>query len=344
MHTVVFGTDPIVSLLGALARSCDADDHRTAPPRLLIVIDQFERFFSRLLDHNARTSILASLVQLTDRSTVLISLRADRLSACRSYPVLAEAVERGAYELVPAHSEELRSVVTDAVLRNGAGADSGLDEVIVTALTGNRGGPQAAPGEPGEISLMSCTLKAIWREREAGRLTIAGFRRIGGVAGPLYAAADAIWEQLTPTQQPVAKQILLSLVSVCRDADDSRRRLPISDLRRLVGADPASEAVLDRFVDAHLVTMDRADAYLGHELLLRWPRLARWIEKGRPTILVRRQTAVDAAEWVAAERHTSLLYRGIRLSVALEHMDTTDHVAVEFLRESCAAERVDARL
>ncbi|WP_433204762.1 reverse transcriptase/maturase family protein [Nocardia sp. CA-107356] len=79
--------------------------------------------------------------------------------------------------------------------------------------------------------------------------------------------------------------------------------------------------------------------YLGHDLLLGWKPLADWLDGERSALLVRGRTAADSSEWIEADRHPSLLYRGLRLATAMNFLDDADEVVVEFLRESSMAEQ-----
>ncbi|WP_433204978.1 hypothetical protein ACQP1G_17115 [Nocardia sp. CA-107356] len=346
-HSVVLGTNPVESLKDlldhvecvgiAVRKTADIEDAGSPRPHL-VIIDQFERVFSENLDHDAREVFLAMMERLTERAVVLISLRVGQIAACTDHSILVDAVGHRGYLLEPMNSNELRAVINSAH-RDGIPVAAGVEEVLLAAISGARADRSRLAHEPGELSMLSRTLKILWRERAGSRLTVAGYRRIGGVAGVVDASTDAMWDRLEPNERVIARRILLGLVSVHGDTDDARRRLSYDELRRLAGN--ASElAVLDKLVDARMMTIDAGEAYLSHELLLTWTRLADWLDNERPTLLVRGKTAADCSEWIATNRDPSLLYRGLRLANAMNYIDDACEVVVEFLRKSSIAEQI----
>lgn len=337
VQTIVLGADPLQSLLPLLGDRIERrgmmSESRSDSNRL-IIIDQFERLFAQGLDRDTTELVLAQIRRLAANAVVLISLRTCRIAECGEYPLLVDTLRHRAYTLPPMTSSGLRTVITDAARRQGITVEAGLEEVLLAAIGGIRGDGGRLGHEPGELAMVARTLAAMWPYRSGTRFTIDGYRRIGGIEGVAHTAADELWNAFSPAQRRIARRILLGLVAVRGDADDTRRRASHDDLRRLLGGEPTAPAVLDALINARLVIMERGTAYLGHDLLLTWPRLAEWTERERPALLIRGQTAADASEWLAMERDPSLLYRGMRLAIALQHIDPTDDVVSEFLRES----------
>ncbi len=349
VQMVTLGTDPVNDLAEVLAttralrdaatvRAREPLEHRDAK-EYLVIIDQFERFFAAPIDRDTRETVLASVRCLADIAVVLISLRTNCISNCTDHPILIDTIKHRGYLLETMKSDELRAAASGLAHQCGIGVETGLEEVLLAAIEGIRSDTGRLGHEPGELAVLSQTMKMMWPQRENARFTVGSYRRIGGVEGAVHAAAHDVWNCLSQSQRSTARRILLGLVSVRSDADDARRRLSGDELRRLVGREPGAQAVLDALIDGRIVTMDWDETYLSHDLILTWEPLADWLYIHRPVLLVQRRTAVDASEWNTADRHSSLLYRGRRLATAMKHIDTNDDVVTEFLHESIQSEK-----
>jgi WD40 repeat protein len=77
--------------------------------------------------------------------------------------------------------------------------------------------------------------------------------------------------------------------------------------------------VLAILTDARLLTVSDGTIEVAHEALLReWPRLRDWLEEDREGRRLHTHLAAAAREWLARDRDPAELYRGARLSAALE--------------------------
>ncbi|MFQ6397844.1 ATP-binding protein [Nocardia sp. KC 131] len=336
VQTVVFGIDPVRPLAEALGR-LESADPLDGGSRLL-VIDQFERFFSARMDDDARKVLLTLIERLTAVSVVLISLRSSCLASCSDYPLLGDMAEHRGYLLEAMRSDDLRTVVTEPARRHGIKVEAGLEELLLAAIGRVRGDGARIRSEPGELLILSRALHAMWGQREGVRLTVSGYRKAGGVEGVVHTAATNMWDRFTSPERAIARRVLLALVSVRGDAADTRRRVPHRELARLAGSEPIGVTVLDTLVDEGMIIVGVDDAHLSHDLILTWPPLAEWVDRERPAMLVRLRTAADAAEWLAAQRHPSLLYRGMRLSTAMNYLDSSDPAVLDFLEASSTEE------
>lgn len=249
--------------------------------RHLVIIDGFEMFASSCLDHETRVSIVRLLLSLTEVAVVLLSVRADGVAGCGRFPELADTLARRSYLLDAMDLDELRTVITEPPKRHGIKVEPGIEELLLTAIVGSITHPRRRNVEASTLSILSVTMHAIWQEREATRLSVAGYRRIGGVEGVLHDAAESVWKELAPSQRSHAKRLILGLVSVRRDTDETRRRVSHAELSCLVGNSPAPAAVLDRLVRARLISVADDHVCLSHDLLLTWPRLMEWLEAYR---------------------------------------------------------------
>jgi hypothetical protein len=151
---------------------------------------------------------------------------------------------------------------------------------------------------------------------------------------------------------------LMKFAVVQGDGEPTRRRVRRSTL----SAD--EQAVVDAFVDAHLLTTDRnrsageqATVEVAHEALLRqWPPLREAIEVARVWLRMRSELERLAADWDQGRRDESYLLRGGRLAAfgrwAGEHGAEVSPLEREFLeasqvlasRELEAARRSNRRL
>ncbi|GAB2640252.1 hypothetical protein GCM10027088_15470 [Nocardia goodfellowii] len=290
--SVCLGLDPVqsvsdtVSPWSALSRANTpaSDTDSSAGDRRLLIIDGFEVFFSPLLTDETRETMLRLLVNLTEVAVVLISVSSDCRTACASYPILADALAHRSYALEPMDSDELRSVISEPPRQVGVKVESGLEEVLLTLILGSRVRRLSGRHQNSDVALISMTMDAMWPQREGLRLTIAGFRRIGGIEGVLHQAADACWSDLSSAQQHCAKRLILNLVSIRADSDDARRRFPCGQLGQILGSTAAATVTLKILLRARLITMADDEVYLSHDLMLTWPRLTTWLEDERTAL------------------------------------------------------------
>ena len=93
----------------------------------------------------------------------------------------------------------------------------------------------------------------------------------------------------------------------------TRRRVGVAEF------DPAARDVLERLVRDRLLTRDGDTIEVAHEALLReWPRLQGWLQEDERGREMRRHLTQAAAQWRDAGREDAELYRGARLSAALD--------------------------
>ncbi|NUS42244.1 MAG: WD40 repeat domain-containing protein, partial [Mycobacteriaceae bacterium] len=345
------GAAPVSALWEALAVSPGDTPGRWAPDRSrLLIVDQFEELFTAGSAESERESFLALLASLAERpadpdevgpTAVVVSVRADFYSRCLHYPLLADALTRRSWLLGPMRLDELAEAITGPAEAAGLSLEPGLEELAITELCEGRQGYDA-----GALPLLSHVMAATWERREGARLTVAGYRKAGGVGGSVAATAERAWDELSPAQRRAAKQILLGLVRVASDSRDTRRRVARAEVVAPAGDPDAAEAALETLSAARLVTLDADVAYLTHEIVLEaWPRLRAWIDADRVGYLVRQRVEADAAEWVDSGHASWALYRGDRLTAAAEHCGpgTVGPGAREFLSAASQARRRSQR-
>lgn len=105
------------------------------------------------------------------------------------------------------------------------------------------------------------------------------------------------------------RALLLRLVKIGSGVEDTRRRLPYTDLAGH-GDSAVPAAIIESFTQARLLTRERDSVEITHEVLLRaWPRLRHWIEDDRADNLIRQELEEAAADWEHAGRDAGMLYR-----------------------------------
>ncbi|MGW6427722.1 NACHT and WD repeat domain-containing protein [Nocardia sp. NPDC055053] len=311
--TMTPGPTPSTALAAALT-----DDHR------VLIVDQFEELFTLCPDEAERSTFLTTLADLTTRPhdplTVVLALRADFYERCLHHSVLRDSLRHHNYLLGPMSPDELSHAITGPTSAAGLTLEQGLEELVLTELRGLGGHTDADAYDPGTLPLLSHVMAATWQQREGRKLTVAGYRKAGGVAGSVAETAELAWSELSPAQQATAQEMLGSLVTVGQDTRDTRRIVDRTELLTRSSDPEAAMESLEVLAASRLIALDAGSVQFSHEIVLAaWPRLRGWIETDRVGHLVRQRLESDATEWETAARDPALLYRGTRLDSAREH-------------------------
>ncbi|ONI80260.1 hypothetical protein ALI22I_43600 [Saccharothrix sp. ALI-22-I] len=343
------GTDPVGNLAGAIAqhttiaaaewarlirespsRFGDVCARSVRTTRPVIVVDQFEEVFNA-----PEADRLAFATALTAARPVLVVLavRADLVDRCIELaplrPALAAPVLLG-----PLDATGLRQAIVSPAKDFGVDVEPGLPERMIADL-GVRG---EIGYDPGALPRLAHALRESWNHRDGPVLTLAAYRRAGGIDGAVSRTAEEIHSALDPAGRQALRTILLRLVAVLDDGAVVRRRVDPQEFA-------AQRHVLDRLIAARLVTVDGTGARLSHEALFTaWPRLRDWIEEDRAGLVQHRRFTDAVRVWVESGQHTDDLYRGVRLAALTTWLESArDRVRLqpveqEFLDRSTAAE------
>jgi WD40 repeat protein/DNA-binding SARP family transcriptional activator/energy-coupling factor transporter ATP-binding protein EcfA2 len=277
-------------------------------PTPVLVMDQCEEAVSLCDDIDERARFFAALAAHAERGPLVVALRADRLGELSAYPGFARLVEPGLYLLGAMDEADLRAVIEGPAHQAGLLLEPGLVELLV----------REAEGEPGALPLLSHALRTTWERREGRTLTVDGYRDSGGIRGAVAQSAEALYGQVPPEQRRLVRDLLMRLVAPGSDGVPVRSRLP----RRIVATDPAHDELVERLVDARLVTSDDGVIALAHEALAHaWPRLRGWLDEDVEGQRILRHLTGAADTWEAMGRPDSELYRGARLAQALDWRD-----------------------
>jgi hypothetical protein len=271
--------------------------------------------------------------------TVVVAVRADYYGHCAADPALASLLAANHVLVGLMDAGELRRAIELPARRAGLQLDPGLAETMIGEVA----------DEPGGLPLLSCALLESWQQRHGRTLTLTAYQQSGGVRGAVARLAEHAWQQLEPEQQAVARRILLRLAGPGEGEAVVRRRVPLDEVAPT--QDERSRAVLGALVDQRLLSVGEDSVEVAHEALLReWPRLRGWLEEDVQGRALHRHLIGAARAWDQSGRDPGELYRGARLTGALdwarEHDADLNQLEREFLQAGrAAAERevADAR-
>jgi DNA-binding SARP family transcriptional activator/WD40 repeat protein len=312
-------------LLEAVARLSHGD-------RIVIAVDQLEELFTVCAREDERTAFLEQLATAARdherRAFVVCALRADFYGRFGSYQRFAQLLSQSHALLGPMDRDELAQVIEQPTARAGLEIERGLVEALVSDVV----------DEPGGLPLLSTTLLELWQARDGRTLRSQSYRGTGGVRGAVSRLAEAAYTRLPDRDRSVALGVLLRLAGE-EDGTLVRRRAPVDEVERLEGA----ERVVRALTDARLLTISDGEVELSHEALLReWPRYRTWLEEDRVGRRLLSHLTAAAGEWDARGRDPGDLYRGARLTAALDwstqHRDQLGRLEREFI----AASRIEA--
>jgi WD40 repeat protein/DNA-binding SARP family transcriptional activator len=280
----------------------------TTGPAPVLVVDQCEEALTLCSDSDERARFFAALVAHAERASLVVALRADRLGELSAHAGFVRLIEPGLYLLGAMGEADLRAAIQGPAHQAGLLLEPGLVELLVREVE----------GEPGALPLLSHALRTTWERREGRTLTVDGYRDTGGIRGAVAQSAEQLYEQVSPDQRPLLRDLLLRLVAPSPDGEPAPSRLP----RRIIAADPAHESLVEVLVAARLITSDDGMVELAHEALARaWPRLRGWLDDDVEGQRVLRHLTGAADTWDAMGRPDSELYRGARLAQALDWRD-----------------------
>jgi basic membrane lipoprotein Med (substrate-binding protein (PBP1-ABC) superfamily)/DNA-binding SARP family transcriptional activator len=326
LATMLPGDDPVGRLeeaLGVLERppTMSATDLRSVQPSSLLtgrprvlVIDQLEELFTLHRDsatHRRFLEVLDRALASYEDLHVVVTLRADCFDQPLYHPELGRRITTGTVVVLPLTTEQLAAAATGPA--HGVGVE--VEPALVAALVAD------LADQPGALPLFQYALTELFERRRDDRLSVEAYRAVGGVDGAVSRRAEELYSRLTPEEQTVAQQLFLRLVQPGGRGLDNRRRVAMAEIAAL-DVDPlALQHVLERFVRARMLSVDRDSrsgtptVEMAHDALLgAWARLRSWIEDAREDLERRVALANAIAEWRRAGEDPDYLLRGARLA------------------------------
>jgi WD40 repeat protein len=300
----------------------------SAVPRLVLIVDQFERVFAAAgaEGRRERTAFVDALCAAATRpagprgepsALVVIAVRGDYRDRCAALPALAAAMQTDQLVVGPMTEAELRQAIACPAEVSGLRIEPGLIDAIVADLHAAREAETA-----GELPLLSQAMTLTWQRREGDLLTSRGYRGTRGLVRAVETSADAAYQPLPEKQQAIVRDVFRRLT-----AGGSVRPATRSELSTGLPRSqwPLLDGVLEAFADARLLVLDADRAEIAHEILLQaWPRLRGWLASDQATLILHQQLAEDTARWRENSNDSSLLYRGMQLAAVRQAVRVWD--------------------
>ena len=304
------------------------------------MLDQFEEVFTLTEAEAERSLLLESLrVAVADpasRVRVIATLRGDFYDRPLNYQRFGELLGANTEVVTPLAPDELERAIVGPAEPLGLRVDPALVAQVASDVA-----------EQPERSTCQYALTELFERRDDGRLTLAAYRDIGGVAGALAARAEQLYAARDAAGREAMRQLFLRLVTLGEGTVDTRRRVPLSELAGLEVEPEAMRLALDAFGRHRLLTFDQALRPANP----RWRSLMRlFCVRGRACesgstprakdVRTLRRVADAAAEWNHSGRERSFLLTGSRLDQFETWASSTSlaigHAEREYLRASKA--------
>jgi WD40 repeat protein len=207
----------------------------------------------------------------------------------------------------PMTAEELRRAIEEPARRGHWEFEPGLVDLILRDVG----------DEPGALPLLSHALLETWKRRAGHTLTLKGYADAGGVHGAIAHTAESIYQNLSPEEQALARDIFLRLTELGEGTEDTRRRVSFEELTSSSEDTEHVRAVLNKLAEARLITLGENTVEVAHEALIReWPTLREWLNQDREGLRLHRHLTEAAYEWELLGRDPGALYRGAHLAQA----------------------------
>jgi WD40 repeat protein len=315
---------------------------------VFLFIDQFEEIMTLCRDDAEREQFLLNLryvLTITGgRVVIVITMRADFMGRAATHRNLAEMLSGHQFVVSPMDDLELRQVIEEPAMLVGLEFEKGLVERIL----------EDVGHEPGTLPLLEDALMQLCdKSRDENVATLRAYQELGGVHGALAKRAEETYGRFSPQQKEIARRVLLTLTQPGEGVEDSRRRAQLNELWPDSAQRESVITVVERLVESRLLTIsanasDDQTVDVVHEALIRgWPRLRGWIDEERGALRIHHQMTETAREWRAQNREAGFLYRGRRLTDALEWKSknglSVNELEKEFLDASHQAQRRERR-
>jgi energy-coupling factor transporter ATP-binding protein EcfA2 len=327
--------------------------------KLLVLVDQFEELFRyRPADQADYAESAGAFVKLLLSAAadpllpvyIVITMRADFIGNCASYPGLPKAVSDGQFLVPYPTRQELRRAITEPAVV----AESEITPRLVVRLLNEAG------EDPDQLPVLQHALMRSWdywqQHHVSGEaLDFKHYEAIGTMRSALSQHAEEAYSELkTPTHQRAVEQAFRALVETDEQGRIIRRPTTVDQICAITG-EPANtvQTVMEHFQSpARAFVILRSDSFLdlSHESLIRtWTRLKKWAAKEAQAAKLYERLAASAK--LHAEKKESL-WRNPQLALAEKWLAETQpnkawadryepdfDIAVTFLKQSRLARR-----
>lgn len=314
----------------------------------LLLVDQFEELFSTVVDDEVRNRFLENLIDLaTDprhQIKVIVTLRADFSDRPLAHARFGDLMSRSTVLLGPMRLEQVEDAIRRPAARVGIQVEPGLTSEIVRDIASSSA----------YLPHLQYVLSELFERRSEDRLTVQAYRALGGVEGVLERRAELTFESLGTDARAAARELFLRMIHLGELGDETRRRLPVTELDGL-GRPVAVAEAIEAFAATRLVIYDRDPVSrtptleVAHETVIRrWTRYRFWIEEARSYIAAHRRLAAQANSWSNSDEDPSYLLTGGPLAAAVELVESgrvgLNELEARFVDESRAASESQRRL
>jgi hypothetical protein len=311
------GTNPVKTLQELLDRELTPADYYVLPEpvedaKILLVVDQFEELFALCRNKTEQSQFIQNLLNLWAghlRLNVVVTMRADFVEACLADEGLTQAIRSNAVWLGPMTGADLEAAIEQPAIIQGATLQPKLLAQIL----------QDVETEENCLPLLEFALSQLWIGKAESELTLAAYRKLGGVVGALNAHAEEIHKKLAgQKREHWVQRVMLRLVRTGEGTKDTRQRQRKSDLLEIgkdVGEKDAIESVIQTLVDGRLLVSDRVNKQdvidLSHEALMQsWKRFVGWRENDREVRQIIDKVEDARREWTEKGKKRRYLLEG----------------------------------
>ncbi|HSM45880.1 MAG TPA: protein kinase, partial [Acidimicrobiia bacterium] len=309
--------------------------------RALLFIDQFEELFSPGVIQETRERFIDNLIDLaadpSHRVRIVVTMRADFSDRPLAHARFGDLFARSSHLLAPMRLEQVEEAIRGPAGRVGVEVEPGLVSEISRDIA------EASAYLP----LLQYILAELFELRTEDRLTVRGYRSLGGVEGVLQRRAEATYASLGDDSRRAARQLFLRMVHLGDHGEQTRRRLPLTEVSGL-GHRASIDAALEAFSTARLLTYDRdpvsrtPTVEVTHETVIdQWTRYRIWLDEARSDLLAHRRITAAAASWVESGEDPAYLLTGGPLSAAIE-LASGDRIRLNDLETRFVEESRDA--
>ena len=272
---------------------------------LLVCVDPLEEIFDRGCEERVRAEFLQQIFSLQlvqgHDFRVVCALRADFISQLLDSRETARDFKDRMHMLFPLERDQLERIITEPARARGVEYEASL----VSQIAEDAGGGSSLP-------LLEWALFEMWRHLRGRIISLADYRRIGGVSGALARHADEAYGRLTEGLGFSPSQIRSTLLTLVRTGSSpTRRTVPYADLSPQHLA-VAGVLVKERLLACHADDQQGEMLEIAHETLLsQWRQLAGWIADDRRFLdwhtkardrvggLLEESEVAEARDWLA---------------------------------------------
>ena len=312
-ETFTPGQHPFGKLVNAISKYSNNETY-------LIFIDQFEEVFTLCESEDERLKffqLIAEEIKSPDKkSKVILAIRGDFLERCSNYSDIVNLINQVPpvmYVVQPMSLEELEEVIEQPAQLHGVKFERGLVSQIALDLMGQRGA----------LPLLQYALQELWRvcieeiESPEAILTKQGYEQIGGVKGALNNRANLIYENFSPADQLLVRELFMKLVKPGEGEEVTRQRIHWERLRAISNSPEQLQRVIEILAGSQqrLIITDEKTVEVAHEALLsEWKLLKNWIEEDREIMRVNHRFETAFQEWQESfKKSDQALLMGARL-------------------------------